>query len=301
MVLRDLESVGAGVRECFNASYKGVKACLNASGIDWRRVEEIVLGEYSPKYARRCLGFMKRYYKVILDSDASMLYGLNPRKRVEAMKALSILAKILGLKDRWRNIREAYGLKWSVEIDPKPPILSGGDYDALISEGSEILRASGRYRHIVEFIALSGLRVSEALEAMKIYSSEKHRYLNGELMVLEHFKYPKTFIRRSKRAYITVLDGYMVKLLESSSPVNYNALRMMFRRRLNGKCRLNIFRKIWATYMRRRGIEPETIDLLQGRTPRSIFIKHYYRPGIAQIIQDVRDRLQGLRIELKIS
>ncbi|MEM0079926.1 MAG: integrase [Nitrososphaerota archaeon] len=300
MVLEDLENNDLSVKESFNASYKDVKICFNASEIDWRRVEEIVLGEYSPKYARRCLSLMKRYYKVIFDSNASILYSLNPMKRIEAMKALSILAKILGLKDRWKSIREAYGFRWSVEIDSKPPILSGRDYNALVSEGSEILGASGRYRHIVEFIALSGLRVSEALEAMKIYSSEKHRYLNEELMVLEHFKYPKIFIRRSKRAYITVLDDYMVKLLESSSPVNYNALRMMFRRKLNGRCHLNIFRKIWATYMRRRGLEPEIIDLLQGRTPRSIFIKHYYRPDIAQMISDVRERLQGLRIELGI-
>ncbi|MEM3793453.1 MAG: integrase [Candidatus Bathyarchaeia archaeon] len=301
MSFGNLEGNGLSVKECFNQSYGGIKEPINASVIDWNYVEGIVLREYSSKYARRCLSFMKRYYRVILDSDASILYGLSPLKRLEVMKALSILARILGLKDKWRRIREAYGLKWSIEMDPKPPILSGRGYNALISEASEILRASGSYRCSVEFIALSGLRVSEALEAMSIYSREKREYLNEELMVLEHFKYPRTFIRRTKRAYITVLDDYMVKLLESGSHPTYNALRMMFRRRFNGRCRLNIFRKIWATYMRRRGVDSEVIDLLQGRTPRSIFLKHYYRPDMAQIIRDVRDKLQGLRMELGIS
>ena len=37
-------------------------------------------------------------------------------------------------------------------------------------------------------------------------------------------------------------------------------------------------RKIFATYLRINGIEQEIIDLLQGRTPKSVFAKHYFRP-----------------------
>ena len=43
-------------------------------------------------------------------------------------------------------------------------------------------------------------------------------------------------------------------------------------------------RKIFATYLRNKGIEPELIDLLQGRLPKSIFLRHYYRPDINEII-----------------
>lgn len=37
-------------------------------------------------------------------------------------------------------------------------------------------------------------------------------------------------------------------------------------------------RKIFATYLRNSGIEQEIIDLLQGRTPKSVFVRHYFRP-----------------------
>jgi hypothetical protein len=52
--------------------------------------------------------------------------------------------------------------------------------------------------------------------------------------------------------------------------------------------------------MRRRGIEPEVIDLLQGRTPRSIFLRHYYRPDITTLLGPVRENLRLLRRELGI-
>ena len=37
-------------------------------------------------------------------------------------------------------------------------------------------------------------------------------------------------------------------------------------------------RKIFATYLRTHGVEQEIIDLLQGRAPKSVFVRHYYRP-----------------------
>ena len=37
-------------------------------------------------------------------------------------------------------------------------------------------------------------------------------------------------------------------------------------------------RKIFATHLRTNGIEQETIDFLQGRVPRSVFARHYFRP-----------------------
>jgi intergrase/recombinase len=37
-------------------------------------------------------------------------------------------------------------------------------------------------------------------------------------------------------------------------------------------------KKVFATHLRTNGIEQETIDLLQGRVPRSVFGRHYFRP-----------------------
>ncbi|MDR4513049.1 MAG: hypothetical protein MRJ93_15240 [Nitrososphaeraceae archaeon] len=43
---------------------------------------------------------------------------------------------------------------------------------------------------------------------------------------------------------------------------------------------MNYCSKIFATYLRSNGIKQEIIDLLQGRIPKSIFVRHYYRPDL---------------------
>jgi intergrase/recombinase len=43
-------------------------------------------------------------------------------------------------------------------------------------------------------------------------------------------------------------------------------------------------RKVFAIYLRNKGIEPEIIDLLQGRISSSVYVSHYYRPDINEII-----------------
>ncbi len=40
----------------------------------------------------------------------------------------------------------------------------------------------------------------------------------------------------------------------------------------------------FATHLRKRGIEPVIIVLLQGRISRSVFVSHHYRPDINEII-----------------
>jgi hypothetical protein len=57
--------------------------------------------------------------------------------------------------------------------------------------------------------------------------------------------------------------------------------------------------KVFATYLRNKGIEPEIIDLLQGRISRSVFVNHYYKPDINVIItKKIRPVLELLRNEL---
>lgn len=57
--------------------------------------------------------------------------------------------------------------------------------------------------------------------------------------------------------------------------------------------------KIFATYLGNKGIEPEIIDLLQGRISSSVFVNHYYRPDINEIItKRIRPVLNELIEEL---
>ena len=43
-------------------------------------------------------------------------------------------------------------------------------------------------------------------------------------------------------------------------------------------------RKVFANYLCNKGIEPEIIDLLQGRVSSFVLVTHYYRQNISEII-----------------
>ena len=98
-------------------------------------------------------------------------------------------------------------------------------------------------------------------------------------MTLEHFKYPNKFIRRTKKAYVSIVTDTLLEIARKSGCHSYNAIRLIARRN-HIDMRMSYCRKIFATYLRTNGIESETIDLLQGRIPKSVFARHYFRPDL---------------------
>ncbi|HKR73203.1 MAG TPA: integrase, partial [Candidatus Nitrosocosmicus sp.] len=77
--------------------------------------------------------------------------------------------------------------------------------------------------------------------------------------------------------------------------LSYDKVRLTFERNKQ-KFYMSYCRKIFATFMRNEGIEPEIIDLLQGRIPNSVFVRHYYRPDSSKFygIRIKLDKLHGL-------
>jgi intergrase/recombinase len=235
--------------------------------------------------------------KALVERDLSQLLLFPERKRLDTMKAISLFAKFTGKYNEWMELKRAHGLKW-VATNNSLPLINTTPFPKLVEQAKILINVlSIRFMHEIHFMALSGLRVEESLNAIKIFKEKRGEYLNNELKILEHFRYPHTFIRRSKKAFITVLDDGMIEALEKSKPITYNMLKsFLFRKNL--KISLNNFRKIYATYLRQRGVEVELIDLLQGRIPNNIFLRHYYRPELKHIIDKVRPLISELRTTL---
>jgi hypothetical protein len=59
-------------------------------------------------------------------------------------------------------------------------------------------------------------------------------------------------------------------------------------------------RKIFATNMRTNGEEQELIELLQGRTPKTVFAKYYYRPDFEKEQRRIRDCPDMLEKEVAV-
>lgn len=125
------------------------------------------------------------------------------------------------------------------------------------------------------YCTLTGLRPEEACQSIELVKENINNYLDKDKMILKHFEFPDIFMRRTKQAYISIANDLILKIANDSGNYSYNALRCHLKRK-NIFMNMNYCRKIFATFMRNNGVQAEIIDLLQGRIPKSVFVRHYY-------------------------
>ena len=128
---------------------------------------------------------------------------------------------------------------------------------------------------------LTGLRASECVNSISlIKDSEAFKtYYNESRQCLEHFRFAKLFIRRTKAAYISLVDKQILQIAQNLSKTKYYGLKMAIRHR-HLSLQMKYCRKIYASHLRQSGIESEIADLLQGRVPSTVFARHYFAPSL---------------------
>jgi intergrase/recombinase len=68
-----------------------------------------------------------------------------------------------------------------------------------------------------------------------------------------------------------------VQQLDKKSVPSYNAIRLAIYKK-GIKCDVGFCRKIFASWLRQSGIQPEIVDTLQGRVAQSVLTRHYLVP-----------------------
>lgn len=254
--------------------------------------------------ATQLLFYAKKYYYVLTEEKIQDILILSNAKRIHIMKALSSLSKFLGISDRWKSIIERYSLRWSVNdslLTFSKIMNPDGNMNEMIKWIKEARRKlPPEYGNLLIYATLVGLRPNEACESFKLMREDKDNYLDKEKLVLQHYKYLPLFIRRTKKAYISIVNEKIMDLAHSCSSYNspakrltYSALRSYM---LRNNLKMNFYycRKVFATFLRQEGIETEVIDLLQGRISNSTFVRHYYRPDLDVVFERVRKAVSRL-------
>lgn len=238
---------------------------------------------------------IKQYIKLINAyhnalNDPKILLAINNGKRKHVLSALSHLARYLGVYDVWLNTKHRYGIKWnnhakfsiSYSID---------DMIAYIKQLKDLIPK--KYYHTFLYGSLIGLRASEICYSIRLLKQGVDDYYDASQGLLLHYLYPNLFIRRTKNAYISIVNDDIVALALSAED-NYNKIRKYMQRH-GMDTKLRYARKIYATWLRDKGINSDIIDLLQGRVNASIFAKHYYKPSLAYYRSKVLDAIIDLK------
>jgi intergrase/recombinase len=157
--------------------------------------------------------------------------------------------------------------------------------------------------NIIRFACLIGLRASEVVESVRLLragSPGNLAYYNPERQALEHFRFPEIFIRQTKKAYISFITREQLSaigILNCKTHIpTYNQIRLACWR-LGIKMDMRYCRKIFASHLRASGIQPEIIDMLQGRVSQSVLTRHYLVPQ-STFKSDVLQALEKLQQQL---
>jgi len=245
------------------------------------------------KTAEDRLRYAKQYAHVLEDISTGItahLLQFAPNKRIHVMKALSSLARFTGRSDQWLAIRKRHGLQWSTGTEKLDAFTrffdSSKGLDTMLQWLREALAGlPANYANFFLFCTLTGLRGSECLEAVRLLNSTGGnistytQYYNPEQQVLQHYRFPTLFIRRTKAVYISVVNDSLVAIARRIENIpTLEGLKSVVRHS-SQFMRLKYCRKIYASWLHRCGISSDLIDMLQGRIGKNIFLKHYLTPS----------------------
>jgi hypothetical protein len=254
------------------------KAPMN---IKWKEYKLYLFSKYAKSYAVQLFEYSRKYYPLLSDVNSILLS--KPTVRNNVINSLTALSRFLGTYNSFMSEMKAHGIK-RVRQDPVQAftrIFNSNVHKGLgkwYQDALAVLKENERL--YLRFMLLSGVRAMEGVKAFNLivelgpkYTEE---YYNCETRFLEHFKYPKLFLRRSKNIYVSAVPRKLLDEISMSTRISYNALDKRLDR-AGLRMRVKQLRSFYATKMREMGLLSEQIDLIQGRVGKSIFLQHYFK------------------------
>jgi len=256
----------------------------NGAKIDWEKFKTWLFKEYLPVTAKDRLSYAKKYVDCLLNRDFGTLKLLANSQRVHTMKALATLSKFLGIYEEFNSLVKNYGLKWSGKKSSDliiERLTRTVNPNEIFDWIKQVKKAIPELSDFMDFIAITGLRYNEAIESynliVKLARKEKlHQYFNSERETLEHFRFKETFIRRSKKVFISFVPRELVKQISQNKPLEWNATKKKVARTVR-HLRFADIREFHGSFVTKYLRQPE-IDFLHGRSSSSVFMRNYFNP-----------------------
>jgi len=216
--------------------------------------------------------------------------------RSNILKTMVNLSKFLGTYETYKGKLKQHGIKWLNSDDSFNSFLriinnNHSNLGEWYKVAQNILHDNEKL--YLRFALLSGIRKGEAITSFNLIinlsqQNKLSEYYNAEHGILEHFKYGDLFLRQTKKVYISIVAKDLINEICNSQPVSYSAIRKRLTRNKQ-TLRIKELRSYFATYLRKKGIISEYIDLIQGRIPRSVFARHYlkvddFKALVAQVL-----------------
>jgi hypothetical protein len=249
--------------------------------IDWQAFKQYLDNKYAKGYAMSIYEHSQKHLSLL--TNVNGILSLKATARNNTINALTALSRFLGTYDTFLAELKTHGItRYKPDaIQSFTRIFNSEAHTGLekwYRQASIVLSDSEKL--YLRFMLLSGVRAMEGVKSFNLivnlgptYTQE---YYNEKTLFLEHFRYPKLFLRNSKNLYVTAVPRELLDRISCSTRVSYNAVDKKLNR-VNLSMRFKQLRSFYATKMREQGLLSEQIDLMQGRVGKSIFLHHYFK------------------------
>jgi hypothetical protein len=257
--------------------------------LDFYEFDQWLKQKYADSYRVTILCYTRKYSHLVVADNLRELDMLPTTIKSNAVKGLIVLSKYLGIHKEFTDRFKAFDIKLSRpdSLCAFLRILNASNSNIMLyyNEVTPLLRDNERL--FAKFLLHSGLRMSEAIASfnliIKLASENKLTdYYDENLGCLMHFKHPKLFIRHTKNCYITFIGKDFLNEIASSSEVTYSSIRKRLEHN-DRSMRFNEFRDYFGTHLVNNGILEIEQNLVCGRIPIGIFIRHYWSPKLKEL------------------
>jgi len=192
-----------------------------------------------------------------------------------------------------RMLVRNYGLKWAGKSGDDliiARLTKAVNGDEILDWVRRVKEETLEYAVFMDFMAATGLRYEESVNSWNLIinlasQGRLNQYYKAENEVLEHFRFKETFIRKSKKAFISFVSKDLIAKIKQSKPLTLNILPNRIKRR-GLKLRFGDIREFHASVLPEHLRQPE-IDFIHGRVSTSVFMRNYFNPAW---IGDLKER-----------
>jgi Archaeal phage integrase len=278
---------------------------IEPKDINWSSFKQHIYNKYSKSYAIGIFEHARKYQSYL--NDVNQIQLLRPTVRNNIINALIVLSRYQGTYDTFKNQMKIHGI---TRYKPDPiaaftRIFSSNAHaglDEWYSDSIALLNENERL--YLRYMALSGLRAMEGINSFNLIVSMDSKYetdyYNESTKFLEHFRYPKLFLRNSKNCYVSCVPKSLLDEISNSTKVSYVAIDKQLNRN-NLPMKIKQLRSYYATQMRKAGLLSEQIDLMEGRIGKSIFLMHYFKENPKLLSDKILELLPALEKTLLIT
>lgn len=248
---------------------------------DWSEFEKFLNRDHTTRVCRDMLRYAQKYQHCIHQKDLKPITLLSVGKRRMVMAALSAYAKFSGFHEDWKALVKQYGLTWSGKKDDVliARFTKIKDPNEVFEYIKQVKNAQPKLAPFIEFMAITGLRLTEAVDAYNLIREKDTQYYNAEKQILEHYKYKDIFLRKGKKAFISFVPPDIIKRIKNSEPLKSKYSIQKAINKKNLKARFSDIREAHASYLTKY-LRPSEIDFLQGRISATVFMQNYFNPAL---------------------